>query len=51
MKLSIDSKKPIGNGILTCFNKSQAVKRSEIKGTKRKGREAAKAVISVLKSK
>ena len=51
MNLSINSKKPIGNGILTCLNKSQAVKRSEIKGSKRKGREAAKAVISVLKSK
>ena len=51
MNLSIDSKKPIGNGILTCFNKLQAVRRSEIKGSKRKGREAAKAVISVLKYK
>jgi len=51
MKLSIDSKKPIGNGILTCFNKLQAVRRSEIKGRKRKGREAAKAVISILKYK
>ena len=51
MNLSINSKKPIGNGILTCFNKSQAVKRSIIKGSKRKGREAAKAVISILKSK
>ena len=51
MNLSISYKKPIGNGILTCLNKSQAVKRSEIKGSKRKGREAAKAVISVLKSK
>ena len=51
MNLSISYKKPIGNGILTCLNKSQAVKRSEIKGSKRKGREAAKAVISILKSK
>ena len=48
MNLSINSKKPIGNGILTCLNKLQAIRRSEIKGSKRKGREAAKAVISVL---
>ena len=25
MKLSIESKKPIGNGILTCLNKDQAI--------------------------
>jgi len=43
MKISIDSKKPIGNGIITCLNKKQAVVRSM-----RKGREAAKAVITVL---
>jgi len=42
MKLSVDSKKPIGNGIITCLNMSQAVKR------KRKGKEASRAVISVL---
>ena len=42
MKLSIDSKKPIGNGIITCLNKKQAKARS------RKGKEAAKAVVSVL---
>jgi len=42
MKLSIDSKKPIGNGILTCLNMHQAIKR------KIKGKEAARAVISVL---
>ena len=45
MKLSIDNKKPIGNGIITCLNKDQAVVRS-----KSKGQEAAKAVLSVLKS-
>ena len=45
MKLSIDYKKPIGNGIITCLNKNQAVVRS-----KSKGREATKAVLSVLKS-
>ena len=44
MKLSIDNKKPIGNGIITCLNKKQARVRSN-----KKGREAAKAVISVLK--
>ena len=45
MKLSIDNKKPIGNGIITCLNKKQAVSRS-----KTKGQEAAKAVLSVLDS-
>ena len=42
MKLSIEHKKPIGNGIITCLNMSQAIAR------KKKGREAAQAVISVL---
>ena len=42
MKISIDSKKPVGNGIITCLNMKQAIKR------KHKGREASKAVISVL---
>jgi 6,7-dimethyl-8-ribityllumazine synthase len=42
MKLSVDSKKPIGNGIITCLNLKQAIAR------KKKGREAAQAVISVL---
>ena len=45
MKLSIESKKPIGNGIITCFNMSQA------KARKIKGTEAAKAVMSVLLQK
>ena len=43
MKLSIDHKKPIGNGIITSLNKEQADKRSIKKGV-----EAAKAVISLL---
>ena len=43
MKLSIENKKPIGNGIITCLNKSQAEVRSN-----KKGIEAAKAVISIL---
>ena len=42
MKLSIQYRKPIGNGIITCLNMRQAIAR------KKKGREAALAVISVL---
>ena len=42
MKLSIVNKKPIGNGIITCLNMRQAIAR------KKKGREAAQAVMSVL---
>ena len=45
MNLAIINKKPIGNGIITCLNKKQALVR------KKKGREAAKAVISVLSQK
>ena len=45
--LSIKSKKPIGNGILTCDNKKQAVKRAD-PNKKNKGGEAAAAVISVF---
>ena len=45
MELSIKSKKPIGNGIITCLNMKQAKER------KRKGQEAAKAVISILSQK
>ena len=45
MDLSINSKKPIGNGILTCLNMRQAKER------KKKGAEAAYAVISVLSQK
>jgi len=45
MKLSIENKKPIGNGIITCINVRQAIAR------KKKGREAAQAVISVLSQK
>ena len=48
MILSIESKKPIGNGILTCMNISQAQVRSDPLGKKRKGKEAAKAVLSIL---
>ena len=45
MKMSINSKKPIGNGIITCFNMKQA------KARKKKGAEAANAVLSVLSQK
>ena len=42
MDLSVISKKPIGNGVITCLNMKQA------KARRRKGAEAADAVISVL---
>ena len=42
MTLSIVNKKPIGNGIITCLNMRQAIAR------KKKGREVAQAVMSVL---
>ena len=47
INLSIKSKKPIGNGILTCDNKKQAIKRAD-KNKNDKGGEAANAVISVF---
>ena len=47
MKLSIESKKPIGNGILTCLNKDQAIVRAD-KLNKNKGKEAANAAIELL---
>ena len=42
MEISINNKKPVGNGIITCLNFNQAVKR------KFKGKEAAEAVLSIL---
>ena len=42
MKLSIENKKPIGNGIITCLNLKQALAR------RKKGHEAAAALLSVL---
>jgi 6,7-dimethyl-8-ribityllumazine synthase len=45
MDLSVLSKKPIGNGIITCLNMKQAKLR------KKKGAEAAHAVNSVLSQK
>jgi len=43
--LSVDNKKPIGNGIITCLNMRQAIAR------KKKGGEAAQAVISISSQK
>ncbi len=43
MQLSINYKKPIANGVITCLNDEQADKRS-----RKKGQEAAQAVIFVL---
>ena len=43
MQLSINYKKPIGNGVITCLNDDQADERS-----RKKGQEAAQAVIFVL---
>ena len=48
MQLSIKNKKPIGNAILTCLNKNQAITRSN-PFKKDKGGEAAKAMLSLLK--
>ena len=45
MDLSITSKKPIGNAIITCLNMTQA------KARNMKGAEAAKAVKSILSQK
>ena len=45
MQLSINSKKPVGNGIITCLNMGQA------KARKKKGTEAANAILSVLSQK
>ena len=42
MNISVESKKPVGNGIITCLNKNQAIARGK------KGREAAKAVKTIL---
>ena len=42
MNISVQSKKPVGNGIITCLNKNQAIARGK------KGREAANAVKIIL---
>ena len=53
IKISVDFNKPITNGIITCLNMKQAIQRSLItKKSKKvnKGREAASAVIALLKN-
>ena len=45
MQISVAQKKPIGNAIITCFNKDQALNRLD------KGKEAATAILEVLKIK
>ena len=47
MNLSVSYNKPIGNGIITCLNKKQAIARSSINNNK--GKESAKALISLFK--
>jgi len=47
MYLSIAYKKPIGNGIITCLNKKQALDRSGL--INNKGIESARAMLSLLK--
>ena len=42
MNISVESNKPVGNGIITCLNKNQAIARGK------KGREAANAVKIIL---
>ena len=42
MNISVESKKPVGNGIITCLNKNQAIARGK------KGKEAANAVKPIL---
>ena len=50
MDLSINYSKPIGNGIITSLNLSQAYERSKILNNNKpdKGSEAASAVLSIL---
>ena len=47
MNLSITYRKPIGNGIITCLNKKQALIRSN-PNKNDKGGEACRAMLSVL---
>ena len=49
MDLSIKYKKPIGNGIITCLNKKQAIERAN-PNKKNKGGEAALAVLATLEN-
>ena len=52
LDISIKYSKPIGNGIITALNLSQAMKRSNKDSFKKrnKGSEAANAVIDILKN-
>ena len=52
LNLSINFNKPIGNGIITAFNISQAKQRSKKTNIKKpnKGSEAANAVITIFKN-
>jgi|TARA_B100001540_G_scaffold215313_1_gene190052 6,7-dimethyl-8-ribityllumazine synthase len=45
MEISISQKKPIGNAVITSFNREQALKRFN------RGKEAAQAILEVLKIK
>ena len=45
MQISISQKKPIGNAIITSFNRAQALNRFN------RGKEAAQAILEVLKIK
>ena len=45
MLISVNSKKPVGNGIITCLNMKQARER------KKKGAEATNAILSILSQK
>ena len=45
MQISISQKKPIGNAIITSFNRAQALKRFN------RGKEAAQAILEVLNIK
>ena len=42
MNITVESRKPVGNGIITCLNKNQAIARGK------KGKEAANAVKTIL---
>ena len=52
LNLSITFNKPIGNGIITAYNKKQALQRCKSSTSKKpnKGSEAANAVMSILKN-
>ena len=52
LDISINFNKPIGNGIITALNTSQALRRSIKSNNKKKnkGSEAAIAVVSIIKN-